>query len=114
MVSVFVTVAFDLNVLAWFLVESLLAASRAEVIGLALILGLASGNFWVNIHTTNGVFYHVFSPLLVTSFSYITSLRPRGTGRQRHLSYFSVGNSACFAENLTQERIKKHPMAHRE
>jgi hypothetical protein len=100
-VSVFVTVAFSFDILPRLLIEGFLAARCAEVVNLALIIRFASGGLGVNVHATNGVFYHVLSPLLVNGFSYITSLRPRGTGRQRHLSYFSVGNSACFAEKLT-------------
>jgi hypothetical protein len=113
-VSVFVTVADGLDVLAWFLIEGFLAARCAEVVSLTLIIRFASGSLGVNLHATNGVFYHMFSPVLVNGFSYITSLRPRDTGRQRHLSYFSVGNSACFAGNLTPRKNKKHPMAQRE
>jgi hypothetical protein len=63
-VSVFVTVAFSFDILPWLLIEGFLAARCAEVVGLTLILGLASSSLRVNLHATNGIFYHVFSPLL--------------------------------------------------
>jgi hypothetical protein len=102
-VSVFVTVAFSFDILSWLLIEGFLAARCAEVVSLTLKFRFASGSLGVNFHATNGVFYHVFSPLLKTGFSYITSLRPRDTDKQRHLSYFYIGNSACFAGNPTPE-----------
>jgi hypothetical protein len=111
-VSVFVTVVFSFDILPWLLIEGFLAARCAEVVSLALKFRFASGSLGVNLHATNGVFYHVFSPLLKTGFSYVTSLRPRDTGKQRHLSYFSVGNSACFAGNAAPKKNKKHPMAY--
>jgi hypothetical protein len=63
-VSVFVAMTGRLDILAGFLVEGFLTARRAEVIGFALVFGLASGGLGVNIHAANGVFFHKFSPLV--------------------------------------------------
>jgi len=40
-----------------FLVESLLATERTEVIGLTLILGCASGGCGGNVHAADGIMY---------------------------------------------------------
>ncbi len=47
-------------------VKRLLAAGRAKVVGLALILRLASRRLFVNIHSTHRIFSHrSISPLTI-------------------------------------------------
>lgn len=54
LVDVFVSFS---EILFRFLVEGFLAPKRAEVIGLAFVLGCASGGRAVNIHSANGIMY---------------------------------------------------------
>ena len=64
MVCVFVGFA---KILLRFFVKSLFTTERAEVIGLPVVLGLASGGGGVNIHAADGIMYsscHWWSPLL--------------------------------------------------
>jgi hypothetical protein len=67
LVSVSSAMPFGFDIFFWFFVEGLLAACRAEVVGLALVIGFASGSLRVDVHATNGIFYHVRYLLLMSS-----------------------------------------------
>ncbi len=71
------------NILLRFLIKGFLATERTEVVGLALILGLASGGRGIDVHAANGIVHsccHRLSPsidLIITltdtsTESYIT------------------------------------------
>ena len=52
-------------------IEGLLATQRAEIIGLAFILGCASRSGRINVHAADGIMYcscHRFSPFLLIMF----------------------------------------------
>ena len=47
------------DVLLRVLIERFLAAGRAEVIGLPLVLGFAGGRLWIDLHAADQVLHHV-------------------------------------------------------
>jgi hypothetical protein len=63
-------------------VESLLTASRAEIISLAFVLGFAGGRFGVDFHATYGIFYHVRYLLLMSNLMIVDDTNVFSIGRK--------------------------------
>jgi hypothetical protein len=106
MVSVFVTMAYGLDVLPRLLIEGFLAARCAEVVSLTLIIRFASGSLGVNVHVTNGVFYHVFSPLLKTGFAFMLQFTPKRYRQTAPSVVFLCRQFCSFGGKLTREKQK--------
>jgi hypothetical protein len=49
--------------LGWILIKLLLAALRTKVVGLAVMLAVRCGLWWIHVHTANWVFHHVVTSL---------------------------------------------------
>jgi hypothetical protein len=63
LVAVTGVAVFDLpDVFLGFLVEGFLAALRAEVISLSLVVRFSGGGLGIDIHSTNWIFKHRYSP----------------------------------------------------
>jgi len=65
-----------------FLVESLLATERAEVVSLAVVLGRAGGSRGINVHAADGIMYGRCHRLLLL-FGLCNDYTPGRSARRR-------------------------------
>lgn len=83
------------DILFWIFIEGLLAARRAEVIGLSFVLRRTSRGLGVNVHSTNGIMHCICHTTL--SFHYDLIILLNRPLQQRLYYQKSIGNFAYSA-----------------